>query len=74
VSLLILYHAELGIVPNDITQMSIAFEDDEAAMLYRQLLDLPTSEWWPTEKVRLRPITCVNLPGYKHAAYCALPL
>ena len=51
VAFLILHHAELGLVPDDVQFMASQFEDDEASRLYQQLLALPPGEWYePNEE------------------------
>jgi hypothetical protein len=46
VAVMILHHAELGAVPEDIQFMAGEFTDEEAAVLYKQLLALPPGQWW----------------------------
>ena len=45
ITLLILHHAELGVVPDYIQKMSEQFEPDEAKLIYQQLLEEPQSSW-----------------------------
>jgi len=49
VTLLILHHAELGVVPDDVEKMAEEFSGDseEAKLIYQQLLEAPSSTWFP---------------------------
>lgn len=51
VAFMILHHAELGLVPDDVQFMASQFEEEEASRLYKQLLALPPGEWYePNEE------------------------
>ena len=46
VAVMILHHAELGVLPEDIQFMAAQFTCEEAGTLYKQLLALPPGKWW----------------------------
>lgn len=50
VTLLILHHAEIGLVPIDVDNMAQQFAEGEAKKLYQHLLMSPCEAWLPRER------------------------